>query len=104
MYGYELSASSCWKRYDDRDVTDWYERKRKESLDGQQMRRLTRELKKFARSRGSWSTRVLSGFGITKLVAYHAYIYSNREDKRSEERRVGKECDRTCRSRWSPDH
>src|SRR3546814_14181112 len=25
-------------------------------------------------------------------------------DKRSEERRVGKECVRTCRSRWSPDH
>src|SRR3546814_10995056 len=24
--------------------------------------------------------------------------------KRSEERRVGKECVRTCRSRWSPDH
>src|SRR3546814_17310626 len=23
---------------------------------------------------------------------------------RSEERRVGNECDRTCRSRWSPDH
>ena len=23
---------------------------------------------------------------------------------RSEERRVGKECSRTCRSRWSPDH
>src|SRR3546814_12884731 len=23
---------------------------------------------------------------------------------RSEERRVGKECGRTCRSRWSPDH
>src|SRR3546814_13397846 len=23
---------------------------------------------------------------------------------RSEERRVGKECDRTCRSRWSPEH
>src|SRR3546814_17852680 len=23
---------------------------------------------------------------------------------RSEERRVGKECDRTCRSRWSPNH
>ena len=23
---------------------------------------------------------------------------------RSEERRVGKECDRTCRSRWSPYH
>src|SRR3546814_12474167 len=25
-------------------------------------------------------------------------------DKRSEERRVGKECVRTCRSRWSPYH
>src|SRR3546814_13416959 len=24
--------------------------------------------------------------------------------ERSEERRVGKECVRTCRSRWSPDH
>src|SRR3546814_16711661 len=25
-------------------------------------------------------------------------------DSRSEERRVGKECVSTCRSRWSPDH
>src|SRR3546814_10752497 len=25
-------------------------------------------------------------------------------DKRSEERRVGKECVSTCRSRWSPNH
>src|SRR6059036_2240212 len=25
-------------------------------------------------------------------------------DVRSEERRVGKECRRLCRSRWSPDH
>ena len=27
-----------------------------------------------------------------------------REGERSEERRVGKECLRLCRSRWSPDH
>src|SRR3546814_12595228 len=26
------------------------------------------------------------------------------DEFRSEERRVGKECVRTCRSRWSPDH
>src|SRR3546814_14423697 len=26
------------------------------------------------------------------------------DKKRSEERRVGQECVRTCRSRWSPDH
>src|SRR5213594_5076467 len=25
-------------------------------------------------------------------------------EARSEERRVGKECERLCRSRWSPDH
>src|SRR3546814_8472440 len=29
---------------------------------------------------------------------------SNTNAKRSEERRVGKECVRTCRSRWSPYH
>src|SRR3546814_5258232 len=34
----------------------------------------------------SWDTPVLKGFN------------------RTEERRVGKECVRTCRSRWSPDH
>src|SRR3546814_11324964 len=28
----------------------------------------------------------------------------DREDARSEERRVGKECVSTCRSRWSPYH
>src|SRR3546814_14415302 len=29
---------------------------------------------------------------------------TNRRDSRSEERRVGKECVSTCRSRWSPYH
>src|SRR3546814_10638927 len=29
---------------------------------------------------------------------------SNRSPRRSEERRVGKECVSTCRSRWSPYH
>src|SRR3546814_14583420 len=28
----------------------------------------------------------------------------NEDPDRSEERRVGKECVSTCRSRWSPDH
>src|SRR3546814_1988535 len=30
--------------------------------------------------------------------------FSPRESQRSEERRVGKECVSTCRSRWSPYH
>src|SRR3546814_17975799 len=29
---------------------------------------------------------------------------TGRSTRRSAERRVGKECVRTCRSRWSPDH
>src|SRR3546814_20671883 len=29
---------------------------------------------------------------------------ASKEHQRSEERRVGKECVSTCRSRWSPDH
>ena len=31
-------------------------------------------------------------------------IVSDAESKRSEERRVGKECVQPCRSRWSPYH
>src|SRR3546814_12288029 len=31
-------------------------------------------------------------------------MYSEKGSARSEERRVGKECVSTCRSRWSPDH
>ena len=38
----------------------------------------------------------------------HVYMNSNlaaqRVKKRSEERRVGKECTSWCRSRWSPYH
>src|SRR3546814_15172380 len=31
-------------------------------------------------------------------------VFARRTVKRSEERRVGKECVSTCRSRWSPDN
>src|SRR3546814_16031724 len=38
-----------------------------------------------------------------KLSALHPrYVYAQRA--RSEARRVGQECVRTCRSRWSPSH
>src|SRR3546814_16457783 len=36
------------------------------------------------------------------LDAYHAEVLAKLG--RSEERRAGKECVSTCRSRWSPDH
>src|SRR3546814_1255688 len=38
------------------------------------------------------------GADLAPAVAYH------RHDGRTEERRVGKECVSTCRSRWSPYH
>src|SRR3546814_11940908 len=34
----------------------------------------------------------------------HPYLRRRQEKERSEERRVGKECVSTCRSRWSPYH
>src|SRR3546814_13104870 len=43
--------------------------------------------------------RTLTPFRVRQLVARLAP-----GDRRSEERRVGKECVSTCRSRWSPYH
>src|SRR3546814_9738213 len=37
-------------------------------------------------------------------TAYRNGYRTRTWDTRSDERRVGKECVRTCRSRWSPDH
>lgn len=68
---YELAGPE-WERSDAREVTAWFdERNTKKSPDkenGRQMRRITRLLKKFAKSRSSWTSAILSGFGITVLV------------------------------------
>ena len=65
-------ASAEWKRSDAREVTYWFnEENEKQSPDtdnGRQLRRITRDLKKYARSRASWGEHILCGFGITKLV------------------------------------
>src|SRR3546814_17540830 len=42
-------------------------------------------------------------FRIVGRVARMSYFQSS-EEARSDERRVGKECVSTCRSRWSPYH
>src|SRR3546814_3760156 len=41
---------------------------------------------------------------LTGDFARTAREWVNTPDHRSEERRVGKECVSTCRSRWAPDH
>ena len=45
----------------------------------------------------------LGGARMTHTEAWDAMGTGN-ANRRSEERRVGKECAITCRSRWSPDH
>src|SRR3546814_13618169 len=41
---------------------------------------------------------------VETWAAFANVTYDLSEQLRSEERRVGKECVSTCRSRWSPDH
>ena len=77
---YELAASSGWKRSDARDVTAWYEDERAKSTDSRQLRRINRDLKKFARSRLSWRAGILSGFGISVLTI-ERFRQHSREDR-----------------------
>lgn len=82
---YSELASSTWRRSDAQDVTAWFDNENKtKSLDetnGRQLRRVTRQIKKFARSRASWSEQILSGFGITKLITEKFVADAGREDR-----------------------
>jgi hypothetical protein len=68
---YELAGPS-WRQSDARAVTEWFdEENQSQSPDednGRQLRRVTRNLKKFARSRESWCDSTASGVTISKLV------------------------------------
>lgn len=80
---YEL-ASSDWKRSDARRVTGWFDEENKrqspDEINGRQLRRNTRLIKKFATSRSSWKGKIGSGFMITKLVTEKYRANVNRED------------------------
>lgn len=80
----ELAAAD-WVRSDAREVTAWFDAQNKgqspDTTNGRQLRRVVRQIKKFARSRASWKTPILSGFGITKLVTECFYKNADREDK-----------------------
>jgi hypothetical protein len=83
-YHHEL-ASTDWKRSDARDVTEWFEkendRQSPDKENGRQLRRIVRQIKKYARSRASWNSQTLSGFGITKLVTECFRGNATREDE-----------------------
>jgi hypothetical protein len=80
---YEL-ASSHWKTSDARDVTAWFDqentRQSPDATNGRQLRRMVRYIKKYSRSRSSW-TGILGGFGITKLVTEQYQANLQREDR-----------------------
>src|SRR3546814_18357338 len=66
-------------------------------------------LRAFANSCRHRGTRLVNGAGKARnfICPYHAWTYETTgtlRGARSEERRVGKECVSTCRSRWSPYH
>ncbi len=80
---YEL-ASSEWKSSDPAEVTNWFSKENQSQSpnkeNGGQLRRITRLLKTFARSRDSWNTRIATGFMITKLVVEKYQVNDARED------------------------
>lgn len=84
LYYYHELASTEWKRSDARDVTEWFEAENNtqspDTINGRQLRRIVRHIKKFARSRESWKGQILSGFGITKLVTERYRGNASRED------------------------
>src|SRR3546814_17209553 len=51
----------------------------------------------------NWRLDRYSRAGGARALVRHGALH-RRPGARSEERRVGKECVRTCRSRWSPSH
>src|SRR3546814_15863737 len=76
---------------------------------GPEMRETARTL--FARvldaAGGGLRIQTIHAFAQSLLTAFPAeagLVPGIRPLERSEERRVGKECVSTCRSRWSPDH
>lgn len=82
---YEI-ASSDWKESDPVEVTRWFNRENKrqspDTTNGRQLRRVTRMLKAFARSRESWRSRIATGFMITTLIVGECYRKNaTREDK-----------------------
>ena len=82
-YKYEL-ASTYWKASDPLRVTRWFRdavrRKSPNMVNGGQLRRITRLIKGFARSRESWRGQIATGFMIAKLVVDHFYSSDGRDD------------------------
>lgn len=81
---YELAASDSWVVSRAADVEAWFvdfnDQNSPDDDNGKQFRRVTRLLKKFARSRTAWKSEIAPGFTITKLASECYVANVDRDD------------------------
>lgn len=81
-------ASTDWKGSSPSDVTEWYNstvvNKSPDTVNGRQLRRVTKLLKIFTKSRESWKSSMISGFCLSVLVdeCFVSDSYSDAESLR----------------------
>lgn len=83
---YELAGNGSWEASDARATTRWFKGEvadlnKAEDGRGDQMRRVVRLTKGFARSRGDWKELTTSGIVITKLVVDQFLPSEGRDDE-----------------------
>ena len=83
---FELAGDGSWDVSDARATTRWFKdevarRNGDNAGEGDQMRRIVRLTKGFARSRADWKDETTSGIVITKLVADHFLPSAGRDDE-----------------------
>lgn len=83
---FELAGSGSWDASDARATTKWFKaavsaRNSASEDEGDQMRRVVRLTKAFARSRPEWKEKTSSGIVITKLVHDHFVAAPGRDDE-----------------------
>ena len=80
-------ASTDWKASDPAAVTQWFaennKRKSPDATNGRQLRRITRLLKAFAKSRQAWRSQIAPGFTITTLIVDECYQPDSVRDDRA---------------------
>ena len=81
---YELASGDQWIVSRAADVEEWFDRvnqsRSPDEENGRQFRRISRDMKKFARSRVAWKGQIANGFTITKLVEECYVADGERED------------------------
>jgi hypothetical protein len=82
---YEHAAGDKWEKSDARAVTKWFNEKvgalKREEKDHNQLRRVVRLTKKFARRQEDWKVKTTTGIVMTKLVVDNFVSKEAREEE-----------------------